>query len=453
MDFFKAARFLIYLIPLGIVIVTPSTLFPFIVGKYVWFRTLSALALIFFLIGITRDREGSVYLKRLKELVRSPLAIAVTAFTTLYVLAGFTGIDPHLSFWSNFERGEGGLQILHLWVFFILSVTLLRTPKEWLALLKTSVAGAVLMILYGIGAGLNYAGIAEFKNFIGVPFGERFQGSVGNSAYVAVYLLFGAFFTALLIRAEKIKKKKWFLAGIVALCAVFFVLAATRGAMVGLVLGLCFTLVFIAVRAKQWRKWVVGTFIVLAVLLGTLYMLKGTPAVQKLPFARLLDISFSATTFRHRLAAWDIAWKGFLERPVLGWGPGNYIHLFSRIHHPAFFDVESGNYGAWFDRAHSIFFDYLAESGAVGLTAFISIFAALGWRIWRAPKEKSAGGARLPERQESSDTGVRALALGVMVAYLIQGLVLFNVLAIYLPLITFLAWNESRFNRKLSVNT
>jgi len=43
--------------------------------------------------------------------------------------------------------------------------------------------------------------------------------------------------------------------------------------------------------------------------------------------------------------------------------------------------------------------------------------------------------------------------LGVMVAYRIQGLVLFNVLAIYLPLITFLAWNESRFNRKLSVNT
>jgi len=40
-------------------------------------------------------------------------------------------------------------------------------------------------------------------------FGEWFQGSIGNSAYVAVYLLFSAFFATLLINAEKTKKKKW----------------------------------------------------------------------------------------------------------------------------------------------------------------------------------------------------------------------------------------------------
>ena len=81
---------------------------------------------------------------------------------------------------------------------------------------------ASLMIFYGIGAGLKYVDMEMitvtqngaltevpsgngglyfqwFKNFIGPKFGDRFQGTIGNSAYVAVYLIFAMFYAAYLL--------------------------------------------------------------------------------------------------------------------------------------------------------------------------------------------------------------------------------------------------------------
>ncbi|KKL11323.1 hypothetical protein LCGC14_2546990, partial [marine sediment metagenome] len=87
---------------------------------YVWFRSLIGLALIFFLLGLLFNREADFYWERLKRIVRSPLFIAVSVFVTAFLAATFFGVDPAFSFWSNFERGEGGLQILNLYVFFVL---------------------------------------------------------------------------------------------------------------------------------------------------------------------------------------------------------------------------------------------------------------------------------------------------------------------------------------------
>ncbi|MFA4872125.1 MAG: hypothetical protein WC610_03685, partial [Patescibacteria group bacterium] len=45
----SVCKFFLYLVPFSAVIVSRSTLFPFIVGKYVFFRTTVALAAIFFI--------------------------------------------------------------------------------------------------------------------------------------------------------------------------------------------------------------------------------------------------------------------------------------------------------------------------------------------------------------------------------------------------------------------
>jgi len=148
--FFGISRFFLFAAPVALAIVTKSTLFPFIVGKYVWFRTSVALALIFFLLGLLFSSErGEEYLRKIVRVIRSPLGIAITAFAVLFVVAGMFGLHPNYSFWSNFERGEGGLQMIHLYVFFILLAALFEnniTHRSLFSVFETVFAHIISII-------------------------------------------------------------------------------------------------------------------------------------------------------------------------------------------------------------------------------------------------------------------------------------------------------------------
>ena len=137
MNYFKAAKFLLCLpVLLMTVIVTKSTLFPFIVGKYVFFRAVVGLALIAFLLGLLFDTaHGAQMFTRLKRIARQPLFIAVSAFTLAFLLACFFGINPAFSFWSNFERGEGGFQVLMFYAYFALLLAVFEKREDWSMLL------------------------------------------------------------------------------------------------------------------------------------------------------------------------------------------------------------------------------------------------------------------------------------------------------------------------------
>ena len=253
----SASRFFLYCAPFALVIVTKSTLFPFIVGKYVWFRGSVALALVFFLLGLLFDWEKQgEYVKKVGRIIRTPLGVTITAFTALFVIAGFFGMRPSYSFWSNFERGEGGLQMLNLYVFFLLLAALFQKESDWRKLFWVALWTTFGMVLYGVGAGLGY------KGFIGIKFGEsafRFSGSLGNPSYVAVLLIFAAFY-GIYILATRYKKHLlsnvgsiliWIFLGIF---AISFLLAATRGAFLGLGGGVFMALAYLGWRIKSWRK-------------------------------------------------------------------------------------------------------------------------------------------------------------------------------------------------------
>ena len=77
-DYFKFSKFFLYLVPFAIAIVSRSTLFPFIVGKYVWFRTAVDLALIAFLLGLLfMPREANIYENRLKKVLPKDLSARI----------------------------------------------------------------------------------------------------------------------------------------------------------------------------------------------------------------------------------------------------------------------------------------------------------------------------------------------------------------------------------------
>jgi O-antigen ligase len=122
-------------------------------------------------------------------------------------------------------------------------------------------------------------------------------------------------------------------------------------------------------------------------------------------------------TAQTRFWTWGSAWKGFLDRPIFGWGPENFTRVFDK-----YFDTRHYNPNqsteTWFDRAHSVVFDYLAETGIVGLAAYLGLITLLVITALSLPYAPL----------------LVAFAVALPVAYFVQGLVLFDVLATYLNL-------------------
>ena len=447
-DWFRISRCFVFLVPLTVAVATTATLFPFVVGKYVFFRTAVDLALISFLLGLLVQDASWIMWRRLSGVLHKPLVTAVSVFVGVFLLACLLGVNPSFSFWSNFERGEGGLQLLHLWLFFVLLATLFPDERDWKCLFGWTMAGGVLSATYGLLAGWGVDG------FVGPRFGEarfRFQASIGNPAYVAAVSLFLIAYVAYLLhdvwRQKKIFSAWGILLAVLGLVflAMFFA-AATRGAFIGLVAAFVAFAGYFAFVQRAWRKRLIGGVMAALLLVGTSVHFKDSPFVKSIPGSRIFAISFSANTLKDRALMWKIAWDGFEERPLLGWGPENFGNVFAHDFDPAYFKPAKG-FGRWFDRAHSIYFDYLAEIGALGLLSFLAVFIVLYWQIFRAGRtgQVKEPGTDHPARHVSAAASEPSLFVGaflcaVPVAYLVQGIVLFDVLVIYLNLFLFLAF-------------
>lgn len=438
--YFRISKFLLYLPVLGIVIVSTSTLFPFIVGKYVWFKTTVDLALIFFLLGLLLAENAQDINKRLVSILKNPLVIAVSVFTIIFLLASLFGFDPKMSFWSNFERGEGGLQILHFYIFFLLLITLFDKEKDWQTIFVLAMIGGLGMAVYGLLAGYGVNG------FIGSKFSDgsfRFAGSIGNPAYVAAYAMYMVFY-ALYLLVSKYKKNIRSIGAIslfvlIAIFLVVFFAAATRGAFVGLIASIVAFAVYFMFSAKRGRKWFILATVLMLMAVSVMVYLKDSKFVKSLPGSRIFDLSFTTRTFADRSIMWKVAIDGWKERPILGWGPENYIQVFDRRFNTDYFKPAQG-FGAWFDRAHSIYFDYLVETGILGLLSYLAIFLVFYWQILKARINVNIDANKRESNKNNQSLVISALIFALPVAYLVQGIVLFDVFPIYINNFLFLAF-------------
>ncbi len=473
--FLTLSRFFLYASLLCILVVLPNTFFPFIGGKYYFFRAAIGFSLIFALFHWAFEaRKGEVE-QYVKKMVRQPLFIAVSAFSGVFLLAAIFAHDPSAAFWSNFERGEGAFQMLHYYALFVLSVFLFREWKDWRRAFVISIIAASLMILYGF---LGYVSLfnqslfcsgdtpsrATCINFItplqgNVPEGltfwrvlteQRFQGTLGNPAYVAPYLIFAIFYALYVWYTHKSHDKRiewvrriWY-GFLIFTFLFFFAVSQTRGAFIGLGGAVIAFFVFqIFTQRKYWKAS--------AITLGLLLLIGGFaianrehPFIKKLPGSRLLALDFSEQTLQTRLWTWGSAYRGWQERPLLGWGPENFSSVFDKHFDPRHFNPNQ-NSETWFDRAHSVFFDYLAETGILGLLSYFSIFVVFYYQFFRFR-------GRLEKNQEHkkhfafpASPILFGLLFVIPIAYLLQGFFLFDVLPIYMNLFLFLAFATSQF--------
>lgn len=462
----KVSKWFIYISLLSILVVMTSTFFPFIGGKDYFFRFSVELALIFFVLWWAFEAGADEASVRWSQIVRSPLFIAVSVFVFIMFLSTIFAYDPHAAFWSNFERGEGFFQMLHYYVFFALSVFLFKTKEDWRKLFRFSLVAAALMILYGVFAQTGWVSgfISPWQGNPNPPTGfkermllTRFDGSLGNPAYVAPYLLFSIFY-AVYLWGEKVSRKALANLGygfLILIFMFFFMLSQTRGGLLGLGAGIILFLAYLLFVLPKAKKRPLALVLLIFLLLGgSLINYRRSNFVKQLPGGRIFDIALSDQTVNTRLWTWGSALKGFKERPLLGWGLENFTAVFDKYFDPRH-AVPGVETETWFDRAHGIYFDYLAETGILGLLGYLSIFAVFYRQFFRTGQRNNEGSIQRSaglEAPSSFSHAQKAAIFALPAAYLIQGVAIFDVLPIYINLFILLAFGCYYFGSQFEKN-
>lgn len=417
---FSLAGFAIFLSVFSVLIISRSTLFPFIVGKYVFFRSSVSVGVILFLILLLSGWRPK--LENLRFL-SNPIFIAVGVFVFIFFLAGIFGVDFYNSFWSNFERGEGIYAMFYYFLFFLMALFLFSKDRDWEHFFQASIIAGLLVSFYGFAQKLEIPGVVN----IGVGRYGRMQASLGNPAYVSAFVFFTSFYASYLLSQEKVFWKKIFYIFSLIVFALAFILAETRGAFFGLALAVLASAIFLFFKLPvgKIKKTLAAVFFVLILIFGSLFYFRDSELIKKLPASRVLFSSLSERTAQTRFWTWGSAWKGFLEKPLLGWGPENFPWVFDKYFDTRHFEGIGVQSETWFDRAHSVFFDYLSETGIPGLLSFLTIFVFIFRQIFKI---------------KYKNIFQQCLTLALPIAYLGQAILLFDVLPIYINLFLFWAF-------------
>ena len=404
----------IFLVPFVPLIVAHNLFFPFITGKAFVFRILVMLATGAWLILALRDED---YRPKNSWILK-----ALIVFVAVIGLADIFSVNPFKSFWSNFERMEGFVTLLHLFLYFVVAGTMLNDWKYWKKFFQTSIVVSVIMAGYGI---FQLAGVLVINQG-----GTRLDGTFGNATYLAVYMLFHIFLTFFLLLRERFSKTgQWTYGAIIFLQLFILYHTASRGVTLGLIGGVLVAAVLIALFEKErlfLKKSAKIVLISVLVLIGGFVAIRNADFIQSSDsLSRLASISLNEAAPRFMI--WNMGWQGFLERPILGWGQESFNFVFNKYYNPKMFTQEQ-----WFDRSHNIIFDWLIAGGALGLLSYLSIFAALLFYIWRGKN----GPLSFSEK---------AVFTGLLAAYFFQNIFVFDNIGSYIMFFSILAFFHFSF--------
>ncbi len=420
----------VFALPFICLIVASSLFFPFITGKNFAFRIITEVGF-----GATL---ALMFVAREYRPKRSLVLIALSVFTFAILISDLFGAYPSKSLWSNYERMDGWVTLIHLLMYVIVAASVMRTERIWRWLMWTSLGVSVYLTVYGL---LQIAGVTALGQGGAGGLGARIDATFGNPIYFAVYMLFHVFIAAMLWAQAWVDRgpgKRMTVSlvyGAIIIGDTFMLLAtATRGTILGLIGGALLAAILVLLQANHsktaWRAAAAGVVAIL-VLIGGFWLIRDASFVKKIGFLqRMATISTTDNTVKARFYNWGMAWKGVQERPIFGWGQENYAIVFDKYYDPRMHGQEP-----WFDRVHNIIFDWLVAGGFVGLIAYLSIFAATLFVIWRS------GAFTVAER---------ALITGLLAEYFIHNFFVFDNVTSYIlfgTILAFVIYRHTQFEK------
>ncbi len=400
----------LFIIPFIVFLVPSGMFFPFIVGKGFAFRIIVEILFGLFVALAFVDKE---YRPKVSWLSKS-----ILLFMAVMLVADLLGQNPFKSIWSNYERMEGFMLILHLGMFYFVTSSVLKTKEIWNWFFNTTIFASVLMSFYGL---LQLAGAITISQG-----GARLDGTLGNSAYMAIYLVFHIFLSAYMMVSGFNKTfHKWIYGSIIFLETLLLYYTATRGAILGIIGGIILTGIVLAWKEKEnktLRKVGYYTLAGVAVFIVGFLLIKNTAFVKNSPvLGRFSTMSVSELQTQGRYFVWPMAVKGIAERPLLGWGQENFNFVFNKYYNPGLYGQEE-----WFDRTHDLILDWLIAGGILGFLSYVSIYVALFYLIWR--------------KKSTLKLLQKSILTGLVSAYVFHNIFVFDNLISYIIFFSVLAY-------------
>lgn len=410
----------LFLIPFIPFYVSESMFFPFISGKGFLFRILVEVIFGMFAVLAVMD---PAYRPRMTWIAK-----AVGVFTVVLFVADLFGANAMKSLWSNYERMEGFVLLAHLAAYFLVASTVF-TRTRWTQFWNISILASVIMSVYGL---LQLAGKVTINQG-----GVRLDATFGNSSYLAIYLVLHIFLCLyMLVQQGKSSWLRWTYGAIAVLQTFILYFTATRGAILGLLGGLFLTAILYVwkqrgsepqyeIEHKRMRKVAYGFIVAILVLAGGFMAIKNTALVQGSPvLARFSNLGVEEIKSQGRYFVWPMAVKGFLDKPILGWGQENFNFVFNKYYDPRMYAQEQ-----WFDRTHNMVLDWLIAGGILGLAAYVSMYIALFYYVWRSKSRMTVA--------------EKSILTGLVAAYVFHNLFVFDNLISYIMFFSVLAYVHS----------
>ena len=391
--------------------------FPYITGKNFLFRLIVELMAMLYVI--------LAYIEPKYRPKKSLGLIAYTVFIVIIFIADILGVNPANSLWSNFERMEGFVTHIHLYLFTLILLSLGLNTIEWCRLLRINlIANAVVLIV----AFADYLNILK-QNVNGQVVGTRLQTMLGNSEYLSIYCAFNIAFVLILWIKEK--RGMTFTSIVLSSASILFNLfilwqTGTRGTVLGLIGGIGAGLIWYGFRNRdsvKIRQITLACIAGIVLFIGLFIANKDSNFIQGNPtLKRIAGISLQDQTVRSRVLIWNMSWQGVKDRPILGWGQENFIYVFAKEYNPEMFDQEQ-----WFDRSHDVFFDWLISAGFVGLFAYLALFVVILVHITKN-KDKKFSHAE------------QSVLMGLLATYFIHNIFVFDSTISYIGFFTIFAY-------------
>lgn len=350
---------------------------------------------------------------------KSFILYAILAFLAVIGLADLFGAASVKSFWSNFERMEGFITLLHLGAFFLVMSSVFNEAlwKKWW---HVSLATSFIMVLY--------ASLQVFRVTDPSQAGTRVDGTFGNTIYLAVYMLFHIFLALYFLLRERVSTGWKWTYSLLIISQIFILYnTATRGAILGFLGGFLIVAILNLWNRENslMRKTSIAGLVSIVVLVAGFWGMRNSDFVLNNPvLARFATLTTEDLRTQGRYFVWPIALEGVKDRPILGWGQENFNFVFQEYYRPDMHHLEP-----WFDRAHNIFLDWAIAGGILGLLAYLSLYGALMLLVWRN------AGFSFTEK---------SILTGLVAAYFFHNFFVFDHLISYVLFFSLLAYIHSK---------
>jgi O-antigen ligase len=313
-------------------------------------------------------------------LLTRPLTLGLAAYTLILAVSTLLARDPELADARVAEHVKA-LAVYLLVALLGGSLGLIRRGV-WALLASGALLGAVALTQVVSGDFRNdYLGLGRIKyaQIYGDVFEPRIAGPLGDPNFFAQVLLLLAPLALIVAGEERRPAARAAALAVAALTVGAAVLTYSRGGALALAFVLILTLLARPFRAKQVALGGLALALALAALVPAGFARRLSTIAEVLPGQQ--EVLHPDSSFEQRRLLTQVAWRIFLDHPLLGVGAGNYTSHFDE------YAEEVGSLSREYEELgeqhypHNLYLEIAAETGLLGLAAFgaavVACFAAL----------------------------------------------------------------------------